>query len=214
MIYYYPGCKYKRLSPLNNQKITEYLLNRFKAEILGCCSKDHNFPTKKDTIVYQCPTCGLILSESSKYDKLLSVYELIDSDESFIFKDYNKITYTIQDCIRTKDNEGYFKAVRSLLRKMNINYLEIENNGEKADYCGPTLYRTPSPRYEYLAPKTLYNNKMYVLKDEDTQKELMLKHGAQYKTDEVICYCTGCLEGIKMSNHKAMHLLDLIAESL
>ena len=63
-IYYFPGCKYSARSPESNARLTAYLAGRFGAVVAGCCSVDHARPEHGDVALYQCPTCGLILSES------------------------------------------------------------------------------------------------------------------------------------------------------
>lgn len=46
---------------------------------------------------------------------------------------------TLQDCWRTRDRRAEQDAVRSLLEKMHISYVEAEKNREAADFCGSTL---------------------------------------------------------------------------
>ena len=67
--------------------------------------------------------------------------ELIDQDESFIFPDYSGLKVTIQDCWRLKERIEVQEAVRSILRKMNIEFVEIKKHHQETDFCGKTLYR-------------------------------------------------------------------------
>lgn len=42
----------------------------------------------------------------------------------------------------------------------------------------------------------------------------MQEHGKQFTTDKVVCYCTGCLHGLKLGGVNAVHLMDLISARL
>ncbi len=98
---------------------------------------------------------------------------------------------------------------------MNICGKELDNSYSRADFCGATLYRAPSVRYETLAHQSLVEQGNFHPCSEVEQKWKMLEHGGgQYKTEKVLCYCTGCMEGIAMSGHRAIHLLDLVVAAL
>ncbi len=213
-VYYFPGCKYKAHNPEASGKLAAYLDRHHGIVTTGCCSIDHVLPGSEDTVLYQCPTCGLILAESSSHSELKSVYEYLLEDEDFVWPDHSGKVMTVQDCWRTRNDRAYCEAVRRAAEKMNITVKEIENNFEKTDICGPTLFRAPSPRYETLAPESLVKNGNFHPCSEEEQKEKMIEHGKQYETEEVICYCTGCMEGVRMGNHEPVHLLDLILASL
>lgn len=213
MKYYYPGCKYKAHNPEVMDKLYK-ILEDDNIVILGCCSKDFDKTTPEDEIIYQCPTCGLILSESAKYKKLTSLYECFDQRDDIELPKYESEEYTIQDCWRTRENKEYTLAIRNLLNKMHINYQEIEQRLDKTDYCGATLYQEPSKRYEYLAPKSLVEKGIFNPLPIEKQNELMVENAKRYKTDKVICYCTGCLKGIELGGKKGIHILDLILNPL
>lgn len=212
--WYFPGCKYTSHNPEGAEKLKEYLSRRFGIVSLGCCSVDHVRPRDGDTVVYQCPTCGLILSESARYGALRSVYEILDADEQFPWPDHSGWAVTLQDCWRVRENPGYLDAVRSVLARMNVRPLELSERREKADFCGATLYRVPSPRYETLAPISLVKKACFSPADPDEQQRRMTEHGKRYQSQDVLCYCTGCLEGIAMGGHHPVHLLDVITDAL
>ena len=82
-----------------------------------------------------------------------SLWEVIDQDGSLAFPDYRGMRVTLQDCWRTRDRRAEQDAVRSLLEKMHISYVEAEKNREAADFCGSTLYRPQPAKNAKLAPK-------------------------------------------------------------
>ena len=213
-IYYFPGCKYKAASPQNNARLKTYLAERFGAVTADCCSVDHGRPGAGDEALYQCPTCGLILAESCSAGRLRSVYELLLEDERFPWPDLSGEAMTVQDCWRTRKNKAFLDAVRECLRRMNVTVVEIEQRYGRADYCGPSLYRTPSPRYADLAPKALVQSWQTSPLPEDEIAVKMREHARRWTTQKVVCTCAGCLAGVTMTGHTPVHLLDLVSTSL
>ena len=82
-----------------------------------------------------------------------SLWELIDSDPAFSFADHHELKAYIQDCWRSRDRKDEQDAVRSLMKKMNIDIMELSGSREKTDFCGVSLYRAQPPRNPKLAPK-------------------------------------------------------------
>ena len=82
-----------------------------------------------------------------------SLWELIDSDPAFSFADHHELKAYIQDCWRSRDRKDEQDAVRSLMKKMNIDIMELSGSREKTDFCGVSLYSAQPPRNPKLAPK-------------------------------------------------------------
>ncbi len=212
---YFPGCKYTAHSPENSKRLQAYLQERFAVTVTGCCSKNYQTLSGQDTFVFVCPTCWAILRESAPHAKSLSIWELLAGDERFLWPDYQGRTVTIQDCWRTFDNRGMQNAVRTVIKRMNLKALEIDDSYDKAGFCGVSLLKPYSPRYEYLAPVRFIQNAGHKFSpcSEEEQKILMKEHCRQYLTDTVACYCTGCLEGIRIGGVGGVHLMDLVFNS-
>ncbi|MCI9597527.1 MAG: hypothetical protein HFE75_09580 [Firmicutes bacterium] len=213
-MYFFPGCKYRAHNPEGTQKLEQYLNDRFGTITMDCCSMDFDKPTLPDSVIFQCPTCGLILSESGSGYPMRSLYEFLLSDHDYPWPDYGAAKMTLQDCWRSRNNIDHLDAIRAVIKKMNIQAFELECRRGKADFCGATLYRTPSERYQTLAYQNLVVNGNFQPCSEETQTRKMLEHGKQYATNDILCYCTGCMEGIKMSGHNPIHLLDLMVSTL
>lgn len=209
---YFPGCKYTAHSPINNDKIQNYLKKRFDMHITGCCSTSMSGVSDEDIAVYICPTCGAFLQEHSPQIKSISVWEILDEDSDFSWPNYHGEVIAVQDCWRAYDNRALQNAVRSILSRMNIVTEEIEASYDKADYCGISLLKPYSPRYERFAPMRFIENAgdKFIPHTEEEQRVLMQKHCAQFKTDKVVCYCTGCLEGLSIGGVNGIHLMDLV----
>ena len=207
--YYFRGCKYLAHNPEGTQKLFEYL-KKHGVSLLECCSVDCVIPNEEDTVIFQCPTCGLILEESARKKKMISIYEYLLDKDDFPWPDYGGAELTVQDCWRMRKHPEYQKAIREVLKKMNIRSLEIEQNFEKTDFCGRTLYQVPSSRYERLAPHNLVEKGCFHPQSEEKQLELMKENSLRYPTHRVVCYCTGCLKGISDGGNEGIHVLDLI----
>ena len=166
-LFYLPGCKFTKYDPKASNKLVSFCKSYLDTQVLGCCSKDFNMPKPGDTVLYVCPTCALIMKESNPGATLKSIYEAIfEYDEPLCSSDntYNtqnktciqwvdlqKKEITIQDCWRSREDPALQLAIRKVLIKMNATITELDNKFDKADYCGLSLLKEPSPRYEWLA---------------------------------------------------------------
>ena len=212
--FYFPSCRYIALSPENSRKLQRYLEDRFGMETVGCCSVDGAKPGAGDVAVFNCPTCTVTIEASAPEAERISVYEYLAGDESFPWPDYKGEKMTIQDCWRTAGEQPMQEAIRVILKKMNIDAVELENNFEKADFCGISLYWDKKPHLEKLARRLEADPRFTVLSEEG-QKEKMKEHAAKnYKTPKVVCYCKGCMTGVQVGGHQPVHLLDLVAANL
>lgn len=209
---YYPGCKYTKHAPEKSKKLTEYLRERFDIGAAGCCSTDYKSLSSKDTAVYICPTCRAVLQECAPQAELISIWELLDGDDRFPWPDYAGRSVTVQDCWRTYDNRPMQDAVRSVLRRMNIQAVELEKAYDRADFCGVSLLKPQPARYERLAPKRFIEHAgdKFTPCTQEEQIKQMREHCSQVLTDAVVCYCTGCLEGLQIGGAHGVHLMDLV----
>ena len=235
MDYYISSCMFTRQFPDISKRIRDYILSKYDIECLRCCVpnwavKEHeenmpcgilyeewkNMPqsevfTQEDHTWSLCPNCINIIDEW-RGAHVHSLWELIDQDESFIFPDYSGLKVTIQDCWRLKERIEVQEAVRSILKKMNIEFVEIKKHHQETDFCGKTLYRPQIKRNYTLAPKHYKENAIGLFEEhsEEEQNELMKEHCEQYETDIVICYCHYCLEGLIAGGVDGRHLAELL----
>lgn len=233
-VFYLPGCHFTEYDPQASKALIAFAKEYLNANILGCCSKQYDKPNAGDTVIYVCPTCALIMSEANPSVKLISLYEVLADipslhKQALSWINLEEKELTVQDCWRTRNNQNMQNAVRSILSKMNAKVVELENNFEKATYCGTSLLSKPSSRYELLAPN-LFNDPIFKPCSEQEQIVQLEQHAKSYTTSEIICYCTGCIEGIEKLNayheanaasekiggsfntYKPIHLASLIAQ--
>lgn len=103
--FYLPGCKFTKLDPQASKALIRFCKEQLDAIILGCCSKEFATPKANDTVIYVCPTCALIMQESSPSVKLKSIYEVVleydclpTKKKPLSWVDLKKEKITVQDC--------------------------------------------------------------------------------------------------------------------
>lgn len=214
--FYFPGCNYTRHAPMNSEKIQKYIFRNYNLKIAGCCSCSFQDLTAQDRAVYICPTCAAIIQESAPQAQIISIWEFLQSDDNFPWPDFENEKICLQDCWRQSDNKSLHQAVRQVLTNCRINIIENAHNREKSRFCGITLLKPPSPRYYKLAPQRFIDNAhgFFTPHSEPEQEKLMFDYCSRFSTNKVICYCTGCLEGLQKGGKQGLHLMDIITSKL
>lgn len=212
MYVYYPSCNYTMASPEGSKRIKEYLKENYNMEIAGCCRPGLKKLNNEEVAVTICQSCSIIVRENRSNHKEISVFEILDADENFPWPDLKGERITIQDCWRAKGKESLYKAVRSIMKKMNIEIVELEDNYDKTEFCGTFRYNEMLEKNKKIAPKFFvdYMKDNLELHDEEGQQRLMEENVKKYTTDRVICYCNACLRGIIQGGGNGIHLMDLI----
>ncbi len=215
-VFYFPGCKVTLHSPENSRKIRQYLMQRYDMRSAGCCNTQLDRLTGSQTAVYICPTCGAFMKEYTPETASSSVWENLENDDAFPWPDYGGEAISVQDCWRSFDNRPMQNAIRHILKRMNVEVVEIGENFEKTNFCGISLMKPQSPRYARFAPVRFIERagEKFIPKTEPEKTEKMKKHARQFTTAKVVCYCTGCLEGLEIGGVNAVHLLDLVTANL
>ena len=234
--YYIASCVFTERFPKISLAIQGYISARFGMEIVRCCVPKYKvkefeeripegvarevwrtLPTHAqleagDTVYSLCHNCTNIVSEQHTGVHTLSLWELIDGDESFPYPDYSGSIVTVQDCWRSRENQAEQNAVRNLLRKMHIRYVEAQRHGAATEFCGSSLYRAQPPRNPKLAPKhyAVQAEGNFQPHTEAEQVALMRAHCKGYATDQVVCYCHYCLEGLLQGGADGRHLAQLL----
>ncbi|WP_446897104.1 hypothetical protein ACSVC9_08725 [Clostridium sp. LBM24168] len=232
---YVASCVFTREEPILSVKIQDYLKQRFNMQIIRCCVPNYKVeeftadmpewlqPRWKDIpdfkafnadnrMVYVCHNCAAIFQETMPELKRISLWELILNDTKFSFPDYSHEKMTLQDCWRSYDNHSEQEAVRALLRKMNVDIVEQDENYEKTQFCGISLY-APSPKRNLnLAPKRFVEHARgkFIPHKKERQIELMQEHCRKITTDKVVAYCHYCVKGLNLGGKQAKHLASLL----
>ena len=236
MKYYIASCVFTSKFPELSFRIQKYIEERFGYSIARCCVpkykikefeekmpegwirddwsnlKDCGDYQEGDEIYSLCHNCNNIIEEMHPGVQVRSLWELIDQDETFVFPDYSGLKVTLQDCWRARHRKQEQDAVRSLLKKMNIEVEELAVHGKDTMYCGHSLYREQPKRNPTLAPKFYVEGAkgLFIPHTIEEQEQLMKQHASQYKTDVVVCYCHYCLEGLDMAKVDGRHIAHML----
>lgn len=234
--YYIASCMFTAQFPEISLRVQEYIQTHPEIQIVRCCIPNYRVakntvripegPVRdawerlpvshvfqpSDEVISVCLNCTNIVEEWRKGVKAISLWEFMDRDGSFRFPDHSGLKATLQDCWRTRDRRGEQEAVRSLLWKMQVNFLETEANFEKAVFCGSTLYREQPRKNSVLAPKHYVEQAQGFFRNhtKEEQAAIMRAHCSQYQTHTVLCYCHYCLEGLRQGGVNGIHLAELL----
>ena len=234
--YYIASCVFTSQFPELSYRIQDYIRKRWNFQIVRCCVPKYKLQEFTDRMpegelrehwsdlpdsrcfvegnnVYSlCHNCDNIIEETHPGVSVHSLWELIDQDERFSFPDYSGLSVTVQDCWRAKDRTDEQNAVRSLLRKMNIQYIEAPEHRDKTEFCGMSLYRPQPPRNPKLAPKHYIEQAVgkFIPRSLEEQVQLMRDYCRQFKTKTVVCYCHYCLEGLLAGSVDGKHIAQLL----
>lgn len=235
--YYIASCVFTSKYPKLSQRIQQYVQKNFEMPIVRCCIPQYKlkfFEEKMpgwyrkewqsladcagfqagDTVYSLCHNCSAILEETRPEVNVRSLWELILSDKSFSYPDFQKQSIFVQDCWRSKDRAAEQEAVRGLLKKMNLQVREMPQNHGETDFCGISLYRPAPVRNLKLAPNRFVKNavgKFYVYTPEE-QTKIMTEYCQPFQGKKIVDYCHYCQEGLELGGADAIHLGAVLFE--
>lgn len=234
--YYIASCLFTARFPETSKKIQEYIKTKSGIKTVRCCLPDYRVKKNEkripesnvrdawkllpvsaefksgDTVFSVCHNCTNIVAEQRTNVRVVSLWELIDQDHTFPYPDYTGLKVTIQDCWRTRERRAEQDAVRNLLRNMHIEYTEIDENHEKTNFCGSTLYREQPEKNSKYAPRHYVEQAVgkFIPHTQEEQLAIMRDYCSQYTTQTVICYCHYCLERLLQGGVDGRHIADLL----
>ena len=234
--YYISSCVFTSRFPELSRRIRDIMRERYSLTVVRCCVQNykvHEFeermPTEAsqrewreiphsadfgegDRVYSLCHNCNNIIDEMNPDVGTFSLWELIDSDTSFPYPDHSGMSVTLQDCWRSRDRANEQDAVRRILDKMGIVWVEAAESRENTRFCGVSLLRPQPPRNPKLAPRHYAEGieGLFIEHTADEQKSIMEDYCSNFKTHAVVCYCHYCLEGLLLGGVDGVHLAELI----
>lgn len=185
-----PGCALLIYKPELAAKIRSFLTTDtgVSEEHRICC---RNAPKLSDgtEIINTCAGCDRRYRELYDEVSTISLWEVLAKSQAFPFPDYKGQRMAILDACPTRDQVRIHKAVRELLKKMNIELHEPEKTREKSTCCGDSYYG--------VLPV-------------DQVKEQMKKRAAEMPVDDVVVYCVSCCKSMHIGGKKPRYLADLL----
>ena len=97
-----------------------------------------------------------------------------DDDETFPYPNHHGEAVTVQDCWRSKENAAEQEAVRKLLRRMNFEVVELEENRERTKFAAThciSLSRRATPRLprkDFFTARKVFFNRTPTSKSENS----------------------------------------------
>jgi Fe-S oxidoreductase len=149
-----------------------------------CCK---NRPSLEDNtqVINVCPGCDRRYRENYPGSSTISLWEILAESDFFPFPDYHGKKMTIIDACPTRNRPGLTGAIRTLLKKMNIQ--PVEPN--KATCCGDSLWG--------------------VLPVEKV-KEKMIESAEKMPMEDVVVYCVSCSKSLFIGGKKPHYMVDLL----
>lgn len=178
---FFPGCRIKEGYPESSKKLSSYIKKTYHIEPVGCCKENYGLLEEGTCALLICNNCANDLETFSVNQTREFIWEVIDKDPNFVFPDYHGKPFLLQDCNHGYNDEDIKKHVRSLLNKMNISILEM--NEEDSIPYGMS-------RAEH--------------------RELVSSNAKKYQEMDVVTYCAICNLAMKKSGKHSVYLLDLL----
>ena len=213
---FFPGCKVTARYPKASAWLAKQVIARgYADEITSCCRTNHQTLAPEDTAVCICNNCMAFVDEDSKAGGTDNIWVLIDHDPDFPLPDYSGRVMGIQDCGRAYDRAEVQDAVRSLLRKMGIEVVELPDAKEKSRFCGLSFFWELPDMDASFAPKRYVEDGakrgLFTPKEPDEIQSEMERHCAAIEPDEVACYCFSCDKGLEAGGKDAVNILELVS---
>lgn len=189
-----PGCGVNREYKDEVTRTIDYLEQHFDEVELHtvCCKMDADRP-KADVFIYSCFGCYPRMLEKKLAKEHYSIYEIFDKYGLPIEgKESNKnITLGIHECSKLKDDQINKDLMRSLLIKLGYNLDESQIISSNYDKCA----------------KVLCSN------DKETGVSVLEASLKNYKTNEIVSACKGCVANINNTSKESTHLFHKIWNS-
>ena len=96
---------------------------------------------------------------------------------------------TIIDACPTRSEVHVHKAIRTLLKRMNITLIEPEKTGTKSTCCGDSFW-------DVLPLEKVKNQ--------------MKKKASEMPVDDVVVYCVSCSKSVYIGGKKPHYMIDLL----
>jgi hypothetical protein len=185
-----PGCALMLYKPELAHKIHDFLNESLgKMDMyLTCCHHEPPFSEKKN-IINICPGCNKRFKNDYHQTTTISLWEILTDSDDFPFPDYKGKTMTILDACPTRSEDQVQDAIRTLLKRMNINIIEPEKTRNKGICCGDSFYGSIPV---------------------DQVKNQMIKRTNEMPLDDVVVYCVSCTKSVFIGGKRPHYMIDLL----
>ena len=201
-----PGCSLLSFGKENVEVLYEILKKEVPdmEVVTYCCGKpskhiyDSKFFNKRidkikkhfDKNIYvACPNCYNTLKEEGA--NIISIWPIIERNIEGSIKEYTG-KFSIHDSCTARKNTIDHQAIRGILKKCNIDFVEMKSNREKAICCG--------------------KKNMIMALDRKTGEKILNNRLKELETENIISYCASCTETFCNKNIKSYHISHLFTD--
>ena len=140
-------------------------------------------------IINVCAGCDQHFSTLYDGIQTISLWEVLCSTEAFPFPNYGGRDITIHDPCPVRGKPAVHRAVRELMKKMNLHVVEAERNGTNSVCCGDSFY--PQCTMEEI-------------------HRVMKKRADSMPCQQVAVYCVSCIKSMCIGGKEPRYLVDLL----
>ncbi|AVQ38067.1 hypothetical protein C7M56_04985 [Clostridium botulinum] len=188
--YFNPGCALSIYKPEIENKVLKFLNENYGEVTLHkiCCH--HNPQLEAGSLIINvCAGCDRRFRSLYEGISTISLWEVLDGLEAFQYPDYKGLKLSVHDACPVREKPQVHKAVRNLLKKMNIDVVEIKFSGTNSICCGDDFY-----------------SKLPIEKVHQKMKE----RAESMPCNEVCVYCVSCIKSMYIGGKTPRHLIDLL----
>ncbi|GAE01397.1 hypothetical protein CBO05C_1087 [Clostridium botulinum B str. Osaka05] len=188
--YFNPGCALSIYKPEIENKILKFLNENYGEVTLHkiCCH--HNPQLEAGSLIINvCAGCDRRFRSLYEGISTISLWEVLDGLDAFQYPDYKGLKLSVHDACPVREKPQVHKAVRNLLKKMNIDVVETKFSGTNSICCGDDFY--PKLPIEKVHQK-------------------MKERADSMPCNEVCVYCVSCIKSMYIGGKTPRHLIDLL----
>ncbi|WZL71864.1 (Fe-S)-binding protein [Clostridiaceae bacterium 35-E11] len=188
--YFNLGCALSLYKPEIENKILKFLNENYGEVKLHkiCCRHDPQLEAGA-LIINICAGCDRRLRSLYQGISTISLWEVFDELDTFQYPNYKGLELSVHDPYPIREKPQVHKAVRNLLKKMNIDIVEAKFSGTRSICCGDDFY--PKLAVERVHKK-------------------MKRRAQSMPCNEVCVYCVSCIKSIYIGGKTPRHLMDLL----
>lgn len=188
--YFNPGCAmnlYKKETADAMLSILRESFGNIKPHSI-CCRHQPRLP-EGSTIINNCAGCDRRFRSLYEGIRTISFWEVINSIDGLALPDYKSAQMSVHDSCGYRHKPQVHSAVRSLLKKMNIQVVEADFHGTESVCCGDNFYGH--------MPNNLVLDRIRA-------------RAEQFPCKDVAVYCIGCERAMGEAGKIPHYLPDLL----
>lgn len=185
-----PGCALMLYKPELVEKLHKILnKNLGNIDLLNICCRNQHDLNPGVEVINICPGCDRRYRENYDDTTTISLWEILANSNFFFYPDYNGKKMSIIDACPTRSEVRVHKAIRTILKKMNITLIEPAKTGIKSTCCGDSFYG--------IIP---------------TEKVItqMKKKASEMPVEDIVVYCVSCSKSVYIGEKKPHYMIDLL----